>query len=341
MTDSNLYSPVNESSDSAKTVFQSYAIHEEMVIKNEYFTAHQLIENIDATVNTWIRIIGVNDVKSITDFCNAIKIHPLAIEDIFHLNQRPKTEVYEDFTFIIMRELLMAGDELDSYQIAFIVKNNLLISIEEERSAAIGNFAEKLNTGTYSGKKVGEDYWLFKIMDTIIDSYQLLNEMIETKLEAIEDKLVLSARKAYLTELMQYKQNVMLMRKDIAPVRELLSVLSIEDISYFDKKNKYFLRNMQDHIYRVLEGIDAFRETLHILMDLYHSQLNNRMNEIMKTLTILSSIFIPLTFIVGVYGMNFENMPELKTQNGYYVVWAVMILIAIGILIYFKRKKYF
>ncbi len=289
----------------------------------------------------WLNILGTNQTALLHEINNTYGIHPLVIEDINHTNQRPKMESYADYLFVTLRLFKEENLRLESQQVSFILKNNLLISVLENETPVFESVIQRISKAQGLIRSKGEDYLLYALMDAVIDSYFDVLEQFSGELEILEADIATHASKKHLLQLQHLKRSLIFFKKYTIPVRELISNLDRNSVSFFDADNKPYLRDLLDHSFRVNDSVETYRDILTSLMDLYHSMISNRMNEVMKTLTVISSFFIPLTFIVGVYGMNFDVMPELRWKYGYAAVWAVMIALSLGLFYMFKKRKWF
>ncbi|OJV28378.1 MAG: magnesium and cobalt transport protein CorA [Bacteroidetes bacterium 37-13] len=296
--------------------------------------------NLELHVN-WLQIVGVGQKDLFAQIAKAYQIHPLVIEDLLHTRQRPKVESYGEYLFITLRLFKGFKEKLISQQVSFILKNNLLISVTETKSSFIDDVKARIEKQQGVIRQKGEDFLLYSLLDAVIDSYFETLEILSKEIEGLEEKIILHPVKAHLIQLQSLKRQLIQLKKYTTPVRELLSNLDRNTTAFFEEENRLYLRDLLDHSFRVNDSVESYRDILTSLMDLYHSMMSNKMNEVMKTLTLLSSFFIPLTFIVGVYGMNFDIMPELRWKYGYYTVWIVMLVLCIGLYIFFKKRKWF
>lgn len=334
----NIYTPALDTQVKTSAMLYSY--------NKEIFEGQNVTKSIN-TVDTsstekryWLKIVGLNDTSFIGKVCEKFGIHPLAEEDIIHTKQRPKLDEYEKGVYIVVK-MFYVKKALTSQQVSFFVKDNLVISFEEDDYPIFDTTLEKLSSPGNILRSKGEDYLLYALLDTIIDAYFIVEDKIEKHLLHIEKELNRDPIKAHLSQLIKWRKQLLQTRKGIAPVYDIIQTLLRLEVSFFEKQSKHFLRDLNDHILRVIDNIDTHKETVNSHIELYHSSVNNKMNEVMKTLTIMSSIFIPLSFIASLYGMNFHHMPELDFKNGYYYVLALMTITAIGLLIYFRYKKYY
>lgn len=307
--------------------------------QREFYDPVAINENAGDHQVTWIRVIGLGQTDIITSICKTFRVHSLAIEDILHTRQRAKVDDYNDSLFVVLRVFGIA-ENINSHQISFVLRDNFLLSFEEEPIPGFQNLIEKVGAGNTPIRRKGEDYLLYALLDTVIDNYHVIEDYLSNSIMRLEDEVSVNPQKTHFGTILLLKREIISLRKNIAPVRELIGNLLRIDISFFGKENKHYLRDLNDHVLRAIESIEAFSALADNLMDIYHSQINSKMNEVMKTLTVTSTIFIPLTFIVGVYGMNFDFMPELHSHYGYISVWIVMVLVAVGLLFFFRYKKY-
>ncbi len=289
----------------------------------------------------WLHITGTNQPELLNEIAGNYGIHPLVIEDIHHTRQRPKMEIYSDYLFVTLRLFKEEHLKLKSQQVSFILKNNLLITVLERETPVFEAVILRLEKAQSLIRSKGEDYLLYALMDAIIDSYFEVLEQFSEEIEMLEDEIAKHASKKHLLQLQHLKRSLIFFKKYTVPVRELIGNLDRNSMDFFDAENKPYLRDLLDHSFRVNDSVETHRDILTSLMDLYHSMVSNRMNAVMKTLTVISSFFIPLTFIVGVYGMNFDNMPELRWKYGYAAVWAVMIALSLVLFYIFRKRKWF
>lgn len=291
----------------------------------------------------WIDVAGLEDNKKITGICNEYKIHPLFIEDMLNTRQRPKLDILDDYLFVVFKLLEAPTGQLTykTEQISLIIKQNLLITFRESDRYDLTPLYKRLSAEHSLVREQGSDYLTYLLMDYIVDDYFNFVEETAILLEQIEDQLIKKPESIELQSLYTSKRRTITLRKTIAPLRDIVHLLLSDGGGLINNRYNLYFRDLYDHCIRLVESIDLHREMSSSMLDIYLSTLNNRMNETMKVLTMFASIFIPLTFIVGVYGMNFEFMPELGWRYGYPTVMTVMIFLAVLMLYYFKRKKLF
>ncbi|HPE74832.1 MAG TPA: magnesium/cobalt transporter CorA [Draconibacterium sp.] len=292
---------------------------------------------------TWINIDGLHDERSIEEICTFLAIHKLSMEDILNVGQRPKLEEYRDYVQAVIKILTIDPDDIsiEYEQISFILKGNLLVTFQEKTGDVFNSVRTRIKEKKGSIRRKGADYLLYALLDTVVDHYFLVLEDFGEKLEDLETELLENPDKSTLNKLHSLRRETLLLRRSIYPLREMIGHFEKLDEPLISNEIKVFIRDLYDHTIKVIETIEVLRDMTSGLLDLYMNSASNKMNEIMKVLTIMSTIFIPLTFIAGVYGMNFTNMPELRAQNGYFIILGVMFVVFIGMLIFLKRKKWF
>jgi magnesium transporter len=299
---------------------------------------------LDPDKTYWLNVDGIHEPKVIETVGVIFNLHPLVMEDILNSQQKPKFEYYDEQQLFITFKMIEYNHytrEIEVEHLSFILGKNYLISFQEERSRNIFEpISLRLKTSAGKTRKNGADYLLYALMDLVVDNYFVVLEEMSENIERLEDSIIKTTKQKSMTEIYSMKRELMLMRKVVFPLREMLSNLIREEAPLISANTVLYLRDVHDHVSQVIETIDSYRELVASLMDLYLSQAGNRMNNVMKVLTIISVIFMPLTFIAGIYGMNFDNIPELHWHNGYYYVWGIMISLVIGMLIYFKTKDW-
>jgi magnesium transporter len=308
----------------------------------------KIIETLDIEADTqqivtWLDVDGIHDYLAIEKAGVAFNIHALALEDIMNTNQAAKIEFYDDQqVFVQIKMLYLKGRQhctIDPEHVSFILGNNYLVSFQEKRNKDIFlPIVERLQASVGKTRKNNADYLLFALMDLIIDNYLVMVEDMGERIEKLEDGIFDKTHQDPIPELYALKREFTLMRKHVWPVREVLQVILRGEANAVKDNTLPYFRDLLDHVEQVLDNITSYRELLTSLVDIHYSMISNRMNSVMKTLTIYSAVFMPLTFIVGVYGMNFDNIPELHDRNGYFITWGVMVSIVIGLLLYFRRR---
>ncbi len=295
----------------------------------------------DTETVTWINIDGLGNPGLIEDLGKCFTIHPLILEDIFNTGQRPKMEDLDGYLYITLKMLsyLEAEKEIKIEHISILMGKNFLISIQEDEGDVFDPVRERIRK---DGKirQFGPDYLAYALIDTIVDNYFSVMEKLEEKVEDLEEELVASPTQDSLQKINRLKKDMIFLRKSVWPLRELINNFERSDSTLIRESTRIYLRDVYDHTIQVIDTLETFRDMVSGMIDIYLSGLSYKMNEIMKVLTLIATIFIPLTFVVGLYGMNFKNMPEIEWEFGYYSVLIVMALMVIGMLTFFRKKKW-
>lgn len=294
----------------------------------------------DTKTVSWLNINGIHDVAMIEEIGRMYGLHPLTLEDIVNTEQRPKLEEFDDYLFIVVKFLSFdeKREALDSEQISIILGKNYVISFQERDSDMFQTVRERIRSGKGRMRTQGADYLAYALTDAIVDSYFLVLERFGDKIGDLEDDILENPSEKIIERLHHFKRVAIFLRKSVWPLREVLSFLDRQESKLISKATKIFLRDVYDHTIQVIDTIESLRDLLASMIEIYLSNISNRLNGVMKTLTIIATIFMPLTFITGLYGMNFEFMPELRWNGGYYVVLSIMALISGGMILAFKKK---
>ncbi len=293
---------------------------------------------------TWINVEGLHNTEILEELAKKYKIHPLTVEDIANTDQRPKVEIFDNYVYITLKMFLWdkKHQTYSKDQVSLILGNDFLLTFQESHHDLYKHIQERLRGA--SGQRLrqnGSDYLAYRIMDTIIDYYFVVLEAIGDKIEKAEEVIIADSNPQCTRLIYQLKHQLMVLRKCIWPTREAVSHLMQMENSLVSSFTRVYLRDLYDHVVQAIDTIETFRDILASMLDIYLSVITNRMNEVMKTLTIIATIFIPITFITSLYGMNFVNMPELHWHWGYYMVLGVMSVIVLFMLRYFRRKNWF
>lgn len=298
----------------------------------------------DKPTVTWVNIEGVHDTQSLEKIGQCFGLHPLVMEDILNTDQRPKLEDYGDYLYIVLRMLSNGSElgEVNSEQVSIILGENFVISIQE---GAKGDVFDPVRARIKSGKgticKLGADYLAYALIDAVVDNYFIILERIGERFESLEESVISDPGPDTLQLIHHLKREMIYLRKSVWPLREVVSAMQRRDSPLIREGTGYYLRDVYDHTIQVIDTIETFRDTASGMLDIYLSSVSNRMNSVMKVLTVIATIFMPLTWIAGIYGMNFKHMPELEWQGGYLAAWLVMLAIAAGMIVYFRNKKWF
>ncbi len=292
--------------------------------------------------NAWINITGIHQPDILEKMGTCFDIHPLVLEDILNTDQRPKMEDYGKNLFIVLKALSYSDQtgEIGSDQVSLILRPQALLSFQERETDLFAPIEERLRNGKGRLRKMGPDYLAYLLIDLIVDRYFIVLEKLGDKIEALEEKLIGNPTPKVLREIQKLKRDMLVLRRWVWPLREAISGLERGEQEIFQNSTRIYLRDVYDHTIQVMDTIEVFRDMLSGMLDIYLSSVSNRMNAVMKVLTIIATIFMPLTFIAGLYGMNFEYMPELKSRWGYPAVLIVMAAIAVYMLVIFKKKKW-
>ena len=292
---------------------------------------------------TWVNVCGLHETDFLKQVGEKFNIHPLVLEDILNTETRPKLEITDDYIFIVMKLLSYNPGErmLESEQASFILGKNFVFSFLEKSESVFNPLKERISNQSGRLRKSGCDFLFYALMDIIVDNYYLVLEKTDEEIDSLDDELVNNSDEIEIKEIHGLKRQLISLRRNTWPLRELFTQLIREESELIKETTEPFLRDLLDHTIHVTESVDSFRETANTLMETYLSLASNKMNEVMKVLTVIATIFIPLTFIVGIYGMNFHYMPELEWPWAYFAVWGVMVAVVVVMIIYFRKKKWF
>ena len=302
----------------------------------------------DKPTATWINIDGVHQIDIIEKIGRQFGLHPLVLEDIVNTGQRPKMEDFEDYIFVVLKMLYYSekDDEIKAEQVSLILGTNFVLSFQESEGDVFNPVRERIRNSKGRIRRVGADYLAYALLDAVVDNYFIILEKIGEKVEVMEEELVANPTPETLQAIHNLKREMIFLRKSVWPLREVISGLQRGESSLVQEATGVYLRDLYDHTIQVIDTIETFRDMISGMLDIYMSSVSNKMNEVMKVLTIFAAIFIPLTFVAGIYGMNFNpevspfNMPELNWFWGYPLVLLVMFAIGILMLIYFRRKRW-
>lgn len=303
---------------------------------------HHNREPLDKTKIIWYDVRGLSDAKFVEEVGQKFNIHPLALEDVLNTQQRSKWEEYDNGIFVVTRAFRfdLEKEIFSTEQIAFWLCENTVVSFQENPDDSFISIRQRLENPIGKMRLRGADYLLYSLLDSIVDEYFLSLDKTEELIERLENQILANVTQIHKIKIYTLKRQLQEMRRIAMPLRETVGRFNRSETIWFEKSTQFFTRDLYDHVMQVVEHIESQKDMLTNLQDLWNAELSNRANHVMKTLTIVSAIFIPLTFIVGLYGMNFDNIPELHYPTGYFWVWAVMLIVVIGQLFYFKWKKW-
>jgi len=297
----------------------------------------------DKSTVTWINIDGLHEIEVIEKLGSCFGLHPLLLEDILNTDQRPKMEDYGDYIFIVLKMLHYREnrDRIEAEQVSFILGSNYVISFQEVEGDVFPPIRARIRHNKGRIRKAGADYLTYTLLDAIVDNYFLILENIGEKIEITEQELAANPSPITLQSIRTLRNDLIFLRKSIWPLRELVNGLEHLESELVQEQTHAYLRDVYDHTIQIIDTLESYRDTLSGMVDIYLSSISNKTNEVMKVLTIFASIFIPLTFIAGIYGMNFEFMPELTWQWGYFALLGFMMLVGIFLLVFFKKRSWF
>ncbi len=291
---------------------------------------------------SWINIDGIHDIELIEKLGKGFDLHPLILEDILSTGQRPKFEDYEKYIFIVLKMLSFSEEDqsIETEQVSLILGPNYVLSFQERIGDVFENIRDRIRNAKGRIRKMGPDYLAYSLIDALVDNYFVILERLGEKIESMEEEVIGDPTEKTVQQIHSLKRQMIALRKSIWPLRELIGGIQKSESSLINETTDIYMRDVYDHTIQIIDTIESFRDMVSGLLDIYLSSLSNKMNAVMKVLTIIATLFIPLTFVAGIYGMNFEYMPELKLKWAYGAVWLVMITIAVIMLFYFRRKKW-
>lgn len=295
----------------------------------------------DNQKNNWLNIDGLHNIELIHEIGEMFKLNPLMLEDILHVEQRPKMEDFGEYIFFTIKMFHDNPDGSIEYEhVSFVLGENFVISFQEKPKDVFDLIRDRLRNSYGKIRQKESDYLFYRFIDTIIDNYFLVMDRIAEKIESLEDEVMENPSTKTLQKLQVVRKELIYLRRSIYPLRESINSILKSESKLMHQDTERFFMDVYDHTIQIIESLETYRDLLSGIMDLYMNTASNRMNEIMKVLTIMSTIFIPMTFIAGIYGMNFDHMPELHLKYGYAIAWGLMIFVSIMMLFFFKRKKW-
>lgn len=323
-------------------VIEVFNYNKDFCISKNVTTVQEAVSYLTKNSVTWINVNGLTQTEVIEELGKYAQLHSLFVEDILNTEHRPKLEVSDQNIFLIIKMLYFTDDEqLRIEHLAILLRENYVITFQEADGDVFGQLRKRLSQGEGTNiRQKSADYLVFGLLDAVIDHYYIISEKLSQQVENQEDNLVGNPSKELIPQIQELKREIIAIRRAIFPMREVINRLERISHPFLLPETKTYIADLGDHILQITETIDVYREIMWGLMDMYMSSMSHKMNIIMKTLTIISVIFIPLTFIVGVYGMNFDYMPELHHPWGYPIVWGIMVSIVLGMFWFFKKKKW-
>ncbi len=292
---------------------------------------------------TWIAVNGVHQASLVQEVCESFKIHPLIQEDILNTQQRTKIEEFENYLFVTFKNIFIPkeGTEIETEQISMILGHNFLLTFQETPSPLFEEIKQRIRTSKGTIRQRKADYLMYKILDAAVDQYFVMIDRISNKVEDIEEETMYYPNSKTSFKIQAIKKEIMLLNKHILPMREALNKLEAGASDLIETRNINYFRDVYDHTYQAYDTIENHRSLLSDLMNIYFTTTSNRLNQVMKVLTIISTIFMPLSFLTGVFGMNFKYFPGINYQYGYHIFWIIVLVSVTGMMVYFRRKKWF
>ncbi|MBA3014173.1 MAG: magnesium/cobalt transporter CorA [Proteobacteria bacterium] len=303
----------------------------------------------ESGVVNWLDIVGLHDVSIIEEIGHRFNLHPLTVEDILNTTQRPKLDIYDDYLFVVVRmpTYNKADGEIGLEQVSMVITNNLLLTFQERGFAAMDSIRARITGAKGRIRRMGSDYLAHSVLDAVVDCYFSLLEQLEILTDDLEEEVIGESTKETIFRIHKLKTKMTLLRKSVWPLRDLINSLYRDDLPFISDAAYPFLKDLADHTIQIIDSVETLRDIITGLLDVYLSTASNRMNEVMKVLTIFAAIFIPLTFIAGLYGMNFNtaispyNMPELNWVYGYPGALLLMLAVAVGMVTVFRKRGWF
>ncbi|WP_319591377.1 magnesium/cobalt transporter CorA [uncultured Draconibacterium sp.] len=325
-----------------KPIFQIMRFNKDELLEETFETFAEIQQVYQPDQVNWINVYGLHDLDMIKQLGVEYKFPSLLLEDILNTDQSPKYENGESYDAFIMKILHQeeGSKRIHAEQITLVLGENYVLTLQERTGDVFDVVRERIRKNKGRVRVSGNDYLAYALMDALVDNYSILIENIGRQVEDMEDRLFKNMDAKIVEEIYQFKTELNYIRKAVRPMREFITNLLRTEDTFFQEKNIAFLKDLNDLIVQCTEAVEMYNSMTSDQLNIYNSNMSNKMNEVMKTLTIFASIFIPLTFIAGIYGMNFEYIPELKFKYGYLVFWIIILILAGGLLVYFKRKKW-
>jgi magnesium transporter len=301
------------------------------------------VKNIhDPATVSWINIYGIHDQELMGRMGESLGLLPLFLEDVMNTDQRPKYEDGETYDAVILK--MLKYDEsvklISAEQFTLILGEHYVLTLQEQTGDVFNPVRDRIRTAKPTSRLYDVDYLAYALLDTIVDNYILVTEAIGREIESLEDRIFLNPEKSLVQEIYKFKTEISFLRKSVRPVKDLMGQLLKSENNLFQEKHLHFMKDLDDLVTQATEAIELYNGMISDHLNIYSTNVNNRINEVMKVLTIFASIFIPLTFLAGIYGMNFKYIPELGFKYSYLIFWIVVIVVVIALLIYFKRKRW-
>lgn len=296
----------------------------------------------DSETVSWIDVEGLHDTELLNRFGTHFGLHPLVLEDILNTHQRPKIEEYDEYLYLVVRMLAPGsnGGELHSEQVSVILAPRFVITFQEIPGDVFDPVRKRIDLGKGRVRRMGTDYLVYALIDSIVDNYFLVLEQVAERIEHVELSITAGPNPEDLAHVHQLRRELVYMRRNVWPLRDVVSALQRSETEMVSDDVRVYIRDLQDHVVQVVESMENFRDVLASMHDLYVSSISNRTNEVIRVLTVISTIFVPLTFLAGVYGMNFDHLPELRWHWGYAGFWVASIIIAGGLITFLRSRRW-
>jgi magnesium transporter len=325
-----------------KVIIELISYNEDTVVMVENKPLDELFEQYNEKRKNWINVDGLSDRNLIDQIAKKFDLHFLLIEDISNIDHQPKTDELEDHLFLTMKMFYRFDeDKIDYEHISFVLGKNYLLSFQEKEGDIFSLLRTRIKQENGIIRKRGTDYLLYRLVDTIVDSYYSVLEKIGEQVEAVEENISKNPTVKDFQQIQKIRKEFIYLRRVVYPLREAINKIVKNENGFISENNEKYFADVYDHVIHLIDSLDTYKDLTSTMMDLYMNTINYKMNEVMKLLTIITTIFIPLSFIAGIYGMNFDNMPELRWDNGYFGVLAIMGTIFILMIVYFRYKKWF
>jgi magnesium transporter len=322
----------------AKVTVMEY--DDQRVSERQLQTAAPSLELAVEPTVSWVNVDGLQPLEVIEQLGERFGLHPLVLEDILNTAQRPKMEDFGDYLFIVLKMLYPAeeGAEILEEQVSLILGPNYVLSVQEREGDVFTAIRERIRHARGRVRRMGADYLAYALMDAIVDGYFISLERLGDRIEFLEEELVINPTTSTLHTIHDLKTQMVFLRKSVWPLREVINSLVRGESALIRESTAVYLRDVYDHTIQIIDTIETFRDIVSGMLDIYLSSVSNKMNEVMKVLTVIATMFIPLTFIAGVYGMNFQHMPELQFRWSYPLLWLVMLSIVLLMAAHFRRR---
>ncbi len=296
----------------------------------------------DSDTVTWINVDGIQNIGVVEKIGKQYDLHPLVMEDILNTDQRPKVEDHDRYLYVVLKMLSYneAEQEIAIEQLSLVLGEKFVLSFQDKPGDVLDPLRDRIRQAKGRIRKLGADYLLYAIMDEVVDHYFTVMEKLGEKIEQIEDIVAVRPRQDTLQQIHRLKREIIVLRKAVWPLRELINSLRHDETPLLKETTSIYFRDLHDHIAQIIDGIEAYRDMLSSMLDVYLSIMSNRTNGVMKVMALFSAIFMPLTVITGIFGMNFKDFPELEWKYGFQGTVTLMVVLAIGMVLFFRRKNW-